>query len=284
MAAEPERGERVGEQQHERQHEERHAQIDGLRPGERSDPGVERRKVERRETVARQKRIHREARIDRAVEARRMLAVRALRIGARHRAGSRGRRDVDAIAVEGQSGSHGLVLRIAGLRIRIARRAGQRDDPAQHVDEEARQGQVRPGGIGGDVEEHDHPVAALVGGHDRRSVGQRGPGPRLQVAVGLGEDLAADADLVRHGEAEEGALAGERREGLRGVPGEGAAEAAPAAAQAHGHELVVAGGEPGARKAQQHAALFHEGGRRGRGSRGRGRPHRPAREPRPARR
>ena len=80
MAAEPERGERVDDQQHERQREQGHAQIDGLRAGERSDPGVERREVERREPVGRQKRIDREARIDGAVEARRMLAVRALGI------------------------------------------------------------------------------------------------------------------------------------------------------------------------------------------------------------
>ena len=87
MAAEPERGERVDEQQHERQGEERRAQVDGLRAGQRRDPRLQRREVERREAVARHERVDREARIDRAVEARRMLAVRPLGISARDRRG-----------------------------------------------------------------------------------------------------------------------------------------------------------------------------------------------------
>ena len=71
---------------------------------------------------------------------------------------------------------------------------------------------------------------------------------------------------------------------LRRVPGQRAAEVAPAAAQAHGHEVVVAGGEPRAGEAQQQAALLDEGRDLARGSRGRGRRHRRGRAPRPARR
>ena len=98
--------------------------------------------------------------------------------------------------------------------------AGERDHPAQHVDEQARERQVRPGRVGGDVEEHDEALAALVGGDDRRAVGERGPGLVGEVAVGLGEDLAADAEIGRHGQTEERALAGEGREGARRVPGQ----------------------------------------------------------------
>ena len=86
------------------------------------------------------------------------------------------------------------------------------------------------------------------------------------------------------GEAEERALARERREGARRVPGQRAAEAAAAAAQAHRHEVVVAGGEPRAGEAQEHAAALDERRRPWRASRGRARRHRRGPGPRPARR
>ena len=82
-----------------------------------------------------------------------------------------------------------------------------------------------------------------------------------EVAVGLGQDLATDADLGRDGKAEERAFPGEGRERARRVPGERAAEAAPAPAQAHGDEIVAAGGrEPRSGKAQEEAAALDEGG------------------------
>ena len=133
------------------------------------------------------------------------------------------------------------------------------DDAAQHVDEEAGQRQVRPGGVGGDVHEHEEPLAALGRGDDRRAVLQRRPGLACEIAVGLGQDLAADAEVGGQLEAVERALSGEGREGARRVPGQGAAEIAPAAPEAHGHELVVAGGEPRAGEAQEHAAALDEG-------------------------
>ena len=63
------------------------------------------------------------------------------------------------------------------------------------------------------------------------------------------------------GKAEERAFPGEGRERARRVPGERAAEATPAAAQAHGDEIVAARGrEPRSGKAQEQAAALDEGG------------------------
>ena len=99
----------------------------------------------------------------------------------------------------------------------------------------------------------------MLGGDDRCPVLKRGPGPARQVAVGLGQDLAAHAEIGRRDETGERALRREGGEGLRAVPGQGAAERAPAAAQAHGNQRIAAGGEPRAGEAQQQAAGFDEG-------------------------
>ena len=109
------------------------------------------------------------------------------------------------------------------------------------------------------MEEDEKPLAALAGGDDRRPVLERRPGLLGEIALGLGEDLAADAEIGRDRQAEERAFAGEGREGARRIPGERAAEVAPAAAQPHRHEVVVAGGEPRAGEAQEHAAALDEG-------------------------
>ena len=36
----------------------------------------------------------------------------------------------------------------------LTRRAGFRHDPAQHIDEQTRQGKIRPGGVSGHMEQH----------------------------------------------------------------------------------------------------------------------------------
>ena len=53
----------------------------------------------------------------------------------------------------------------------------------------------------------------------------------------------------------ERAVGGEGREALRLLPGQRAAEAASAAPQPHGHQIVVGRGKPRAGEADQHAAL-----------------------------
>ena len=65
-----------------------------------------------------------------------------------------------------------------GLRIGLgrgngsaaARRRCQIKHAAQHADEEAGQWQVRPIGIGGDMEQHDQALALVPGGHQWRAV------------------------------------------------------------------------------------------------------------------
>ena len=77
--------------------------------------------------------------------------------------------------------------------------------------------------------------------------------------VGLGQHLAGDGDVLRHGKPGERAVGGERGEMLRLLPGQAAAEAAPAAAQPDRHEIVVGLREAGAGEAHQHAALLDPG-------------------------
>ena len=124
---------------------------------------------------------------------------------------------------------------LAGLRRRVAfgRRRGLRlrDDPAQHVDEQAGHRQVRPGRVGGDVEEHDQPLAAPLGGDERRAVGEPRPGLVGEAGVRLGQHLPGHGHLVGRGEAEERARRVERRDVLRRLPRERAAEQAAAAPQ-----------------------------------------------------
>src|SRR3546814_2369225 len=54
--------------------------------------------------------------------------------------------------------------------------AAERDDLAQHLDEEARQGQVRPFRSGGGVHQDQPASSPLLGGDQRRAVGESGPG------------------------------------------------------------------------------------------------------------
>ena len=85
------------------------------------------------------------------------------------------------------------------------------------------------------------------------------PGLAWQIGVGLGEDLAPHRHFVGNLKAEERALLFEGRELLRALPGESAAEDAPAAAQPHRHEIVgISRCEPRAGEAQQDAAILDE--------------------------
>ena len=109
------------------------------------------------------------------------------------------------------------------------------------------------------MEQHHLPLAQLIAGHQRRAVGQRGNGALRQIGVGLGHDLAGDADIAGHRQAKERAVAGEGAERFGLPPGHGPADGAPARAQAHGHQRVgafeICGGRAGARETDQQAAL-----------------------------
>ena len=147
--------------------------------------------------------------------------------------------------------------RSAAARLgRAARGAGERHGPPQHIDEDAGDRQVRPGRIGGDVEQDDQAAPAPRRGHQRRAVGERCPGAFRQLSVRLGQHLARDRHVVGHREIVERPFAREAAELLRLLPGKRAAEHAAAAPQPHRHEIVVVGrrqARPG--EADQHAAL-----------------------------
>ena len=108
------------------------------------------------------------------------------------------------------------------------------------------------------MEENDQAFAALVGGDDRRAVLERGPGFPGEIAIRFRENLAAHPEIAWDRETEERALTRERRQRSRRIPRERAAEAASAAPQAHRHEVVVAGGEPRPREADEKAAALDE--------------------------
>ena len=150
----------------------------------------------------------------------------------------------------------GTTLRAACASAVVSSRAaaGERDDALEHVDERAGDRQVRPARVGGDVKQHDEALAAPRRGHQRRAVGERRPGAVGQAGVRLGQHLPRHRHVVRHRHAVERAFARERRELLRLLPRERAAERASAAAQLHRNEIVVGRREPRAGEAHQHAA------------------------------
>ena len=76
--------------------------------------------------------------------------------------------------------------------------------------------------------------------------------------VGLGQHLPGDGDLLGRGEPEERAPRLEGRDVLRRLPRQRAAEQAAAAPKLGRRQVVVAGGETGAREAQQDAAVVEE--------------------------
>ena len=96
----------------------------------------------------------------------------------------------------------------------------------------------------------------MFAGDQRRAVLQRGPAPGRQRRVGFGQHLPGDGDVLRHREARERPVGGERRELLRLFPGQAAAEAAAAAAQFDRHQIVVGLRQPRAGETHQHAALL----------------------------
>ena len=102
-------------------------------------------------------------------------------------------------------------------------------------------------------------LAAMLAGDQRRAVFERGPAPGRKHRIGLGQHLPAHGDVLRHGEARERTVGGERSEMLRLLPGQAAAERAAAAAQLDRHEIVVGLRQPRAGEAHQHAALVDPG-------------------------
>ena len=177
----------------------------------------------------------------------------------RHRPRGRGRRAERAEAVEDAGRRHDLALGALGHFVGGGGGAGEADHAAEHLDEAAGQRQIGPARVGGDVEQHDHSLAALGGGDQRRAVGERRPGALGEAGFRLGQHLARDVDVLRHRHVAERAFLREGGERLRLVPAQAAAERAAAAAKLHRHEIVVGAGEAGAGETHQHAAVLDPG-------------------------
>ena len=254
-AGEPEHHQRVDHQQRQRRQEQRPAQVLRLAEPIGLEPRRERRVIERGEPVGRDQRVHGEQSLRWTIKSRRMVRCRAETVARRHGARRRGRRRERAEAVEHAVRRHGFARRLRFEPLGIHVRAGERDDALEHVDERARQRQVGPARIGGHMKQHDHALAAPRRGDQRRAVGERRPGAVGEPGVGLGQHLTRHRHVVRHRHGVERAFARERRELLRLLPRERAAERAPAAAQLHRNEIVVGGRKTRAREAHQHAAL-----------------------------
>ena len=96
--------------------------------------------------------------------------------------------------------------------------AGAIDDPLEHFDEQAGQRQVRPARVRRDMEQDQASRPALLGGDQRRAIGEPRPGLGGQALVRLGQDLARHRDFGRRRQAEERAGFVERSQRLGPVP------------------------------------------------------------------
>src|SRR5208337_1615255 len=158
-------------------------------------PHFERAVVGSGERLPRRQRIDGSWRLQRTIESRRMDCVAdAGEIGADRFSLGR-RRSERAEAAQRAPGRESLAA-IDGTRFRsrlssrLDRGAGLGDNPTQHVDEQARQGQVRPSRIRGYVEENDQALPAPGGGDERGAVGE--PRPGLVVEAGRSEEHTSE--------------------------------------------------------------------------------------------
>src|SRR4051794_25446794 len=102
-------------------------------------------------------------------------------------------------------------------------------------------------------------LATMFAGHQRRSIFERGPTSGRQRGIRLGENLAADGDVLWHGEAGERSFGGERCEVLRLFPSQAAAKAAAAVAQLDRHQVIISLRQTRPRKTNQYSALSDPG-------------------------
>ena len=120
------------------------------------------------------------------------------------------------------------------LTLPAAGRVGFRHNPAQHIDEQTRQGKIRPSGVGGHVEQHYEALATPLGGHKRRPVRKTRPSFFRDSRLRLGKHLTGYRHFARSGKTEEWAARLKRRDMFGGLPGQSAAEQPPAATKSGG--------------------------------------------------
>ena len=197
-----------------------------------------------------------------AVEAGRARRPRRRRgdVGGRYRPRGRRRVDQPPEAVERCDRREHVLSRLARDTLAQGRQA------LQHLDEEPGQREIRPGRVGGRVDQHQPATLAPFGGHQRRAVGEPRPGLGGKVERGLGKHLAVHPYVGGDGQSGERRAGCEGRERRRLVPRHRAAEHAAAAAQPDRHQVVgvaSAVGDARAGEADQHAAGLqpvHQGG------------------------
>ncbi len=103
--------------------------------------------------------------------------------------------------------------------------------------------------------EQDHPTFTdPLAGDQGRAVGQRRPGFLGQLQRGLGQNLAPNHDIARHGEAMERRAGGKGGQGDRRVPGQSTAKHAIATAQDDGQGTFRICGQARPGKADEQAA------------------------------
>ncbi len=130
---------------------------------------------------------------------------------------------------------------------------------SHHFDEQARDGQVRPVRVGGNMEKDQRSRAPLCRRDKRRAVCE--PGPNLSLSRHGGrvcQHLPRNGDVLWYDKPPEwrALLEGSRR--LRRRPGHGSAERAPAFAQWRREKRIAPLLKPWPREADQHASLLHE--------------------------
>ncbi len=250
----------VDQEQRKRSGQQPAAQVARLSIGVGGVPGAQARGIQGSDAVGASKRVHGERSFGRTIEAGRMIGGGAVAVIRRQRFCGCRRRAEGAEAVEDVQRRDRLGSRFAGnTGARLGRVAGHVDYPPQHFDEGARHRQVRPAHVGADVEQADEALAAMLAGHERRAVFQRGPALGGEHGVGLGQHLAAHGDVLGHRDAGKRAVGREGSQMLRLFPGQTAAERAAALAQLDRDEIVLGLRQPWPCEPHQHAALVDPG-------------------------
>ena len=232
-------------QQCKRGEEDRSAQIERLAVPIDVEARIERRNIQRSRAVRWRQCIDRDKAFRRAIKAWRMIEAAAS--GKVARDGTRGRRrrsegaETIKHACRGNDLSGPPICVFGGRIVAVGGHgcAGERHEPPKHIDESARQWQIRPAAVGRHMEQHDQSLAAALGGHQRRAVSQRRPGPVVELRVRFGQHLAGDGDIGRNRHSIEWAFAREAGELLRFVPTQAAAQDPAATPQFHRHQIVV---------------------------------------------
>ena len=254
------RDQRIGDKGGEREDEQRPAQIE-LAAGPqhvRAQSGAG--EIESADLVSRSQGLHRDESLPRAIQPGRMFGacrpIKAGRNALRDKAGRAERAKPVEKAHRRESrriGDH-----LGPFAARRRRLSSHGADPFQHLNEKSRDRQIRPIGVGVDVKQHDQPLPASFRGHERRAVGQAGPGLVRKSRIGLGEHLPLHRDVFRSRQAEEGARGVKLGERLWLFPGHGPAEHAAVPAQAHGQQTIVGVGETRPCETNERPAFFDE--------------------------